>query len=268
MARSARPVLSRRARWSTFAAVAVAAPAFLLFGPAPQASAAPAFQLPFPCGQTWSGATRSYHSPANAVDFNRSNDNGDTVVAAAAGRVSRAANEGNTSYGRWVEVDHGGGWRTRYAHLSRQAVSVGQRVSGGQRIGNVGSTGGSTGPHLHFEERKNGSTVRARFDGSLARYWGTRNYTSRNRCGGSSATGTVRTDSGVSVTVRSGPGTGHRAVGSVRSGFRVTISCQARGTRVTGKYGTTTLWDRIGSGRYVSDAYVYTGSDGRVARDC
>ena len=150
------------------------------------AQAAPNFQLPFPCGQTWSGQTRTYHSPAPSVDFNRAGDYGDTVVAAAAGTVSRVGNEGNTSYGRWIEVRHSGGYTTRYAHLSVQSVRYGQSVKAGQKLGNVGSTGGSTGPHLHFEERLNGSPIRARFNGVQAYYYGSRNYTSHN-CGGGSS---------------------------------------------------------------------------------
>ena len=100
-----------------------------------EAVAAPNFQVPFPCNQVWEGQTRTNHSPANSVDFNRANDDGDPVVASAAGTVSRVANEGSTSYGRWVEIDHGAGWRTRYAHLSAQSVSVGQSVRIGQKIG-------------------------------------------------------------------------------------------------------------------------------------
>ncbi|MGX7826819.1 M23 family metallopeptidase [Actinokineospora sp. 24-640] len=158
------------------------AAAFLLTG-ANAAAAAPAFQVPFPCGQVWSGQTRTNHSPANAIDFNRTNDDGDPVVASAGGRVSRVENTGSTSYGRWVEIDHGSGWRSRYAHLSSQRVSVGQTVSRGQTIGTVGTTGGSSGPHLHFEQLLNGSAQRVVFNGSQALYWGTRNYTSQN-CGG------------------------------------------------------------------------------------
>jgi len=56
-----------------------------------------------------------------------------------------------SGYGNTVEVDHGGGFKTRYAHLQGIAVSVGQRVGVGQRIGAMGSTGRSTGPHLHYE---------------------------------------------------------------------------------------------------------------------
>ncbi len=56
-----------------------------------------------------------------------------------------------SGYGRTVEVDHGSGFKTRYAHLQSIAVAVGQRVALGQRLGGMGSTGRSTGPHLHYE---------------------------------------------------------------------------------------------------------------------
>jgi hypothetical protein len=153
------------------AGAALASSAVVVFGVAPQAGAAPAYQMPFPCNQVWYGQTRTDHSPANAVDFNRADDDGDPVAAAAAGRVSRVANEGSTSYGRWIEIDHGGGFTTRYAHLSAQRVAVGDQVSRGQLIGNVGSTGGSTGPHLHFEERSGGSAVKIVFNGTQIFYW-------------------------------------------------------------------------------------------------
>lgn len=232
---------------------------------------APRFELPFPCGQVWAGQTRTYHSPTNAVDFNRADDLGDRVVASAAGTVTRVANAGSVSYGRWIEIDHGRGYRTRYAHLSSQGVTAGQRVSAGQAIGTVGSTGGSSGPHLHFELLRNGAAVRPVFHGATAFFWGTRNYTSQNACGGAGGSsagvvGRVNTR-GAPLTVRSGPGAGHQAVGSVADGATVRITCQVRGASVTGTYGTSTLWDRVGAG-YVSDAYVSTGSDGQVAPTC
>lgn len=229
---------------------------------------APAFQLPFPCNQVWAGQTRSNHSPVNSVDFNRTNDVDDPVVAAAGGTVSRVANEGATSYGRWIEINHGSGYTTRYAHLNSQVVSVGQVVSKGQKIGTVGSTGGSSGPHLHYEQRLNGVAQKPVFNGATALFFGTKNYTSKNSCSGSGSgvTGTVNT-SGIALTIRSSPSTGATAVGSVADGAKVTITCQKNGTKVTGTYGTTTLWDFIGKG-YVSDAYVHTGADGQVAPTC
>jgi hypothetical protein len=231
-------------------------------------SGRPGFQMPFPCGQTWSGQTRTNHSPMNAVDFNRTDDYGDPVSASAAGTVSKVGNTGSTSYGRWIEINHGNGWTTRYAHLSAQSVSVGQKVSRGQKIGNVGSTGGSSGPHLHFEERYNGTPVKVTMNGSYAYYFGTRSYKSNNCTTTSSSypRGTVRT-SGAALTVRSGPSTSYAAVGSVANGSTVTIKCQKKGQSITGTFGTSSLWDYIGSG-YVSDAYIYTGTDGQVAATC
>jgi hypothetical protein len=233
-----------------------------------QIYAAIRFQLPFPCGQVWAGQTRTNHSPQNSVDFNRSDDLGDSVVAAAAGTVSRVQNLGNTSYGRWIEIKHADGYTTRYAHLSSQAVSVGQFVRQGQRIGAVGNTGGSSGPHLHYEQRRFGSAVRPSFNGIGALFFGTKNYTSQNSCntGGTGVVGRVNT-SGAALTVRAGASTNTAAVGSVADGAQITITCQKRGQSISGTYGTSTLWDKINGG-FVADAYVSTGSDGQVAPTC
>jgi surface antigen len=81
------------------------------------------------------------------------------------------------------------------------------------------------------------------------------------------ASGHVRTG-GDNLVVRSGPGTSYAKVGRVSSGTRLDIICQTRGTTVKGRYGTSSWWDKIGQNRYVSDAFVHTGSDGRVAPLC
>ena len=62
-------------------------------------------------------------------------------------------------YGNMVEVDHGNGLSTRYGHMSQILVSAGQHVNSGDVLGKVGSTGRSTGPHLHYEVRKNGNAI-------------------------------------------------------------------------------------------------------------
>ncbi|MEV5932029.1 SH3 domain-containing protein [Streptomyces sp. NPDC093250] len=73
---------------------------------------------------------------------------------------------------------------------------------------------------------------------------------------------------GYQLNVRSGPGTGYSIVKVLPEGSSVRINCQTPGTRVSGPYGTSNIWDNIGSGQYVSDAYIHTGSDGYVAPRC
>ena len=82
---------------------------------------------------------------------------GDPVRATASGKVASAGWAGG--YGRMVEIDHGNGLSTRYGHLSAINVKVGEYVKIGQVIGEVGSTGRSTGPHLHYEVRLNNNPV-------------------------------------------------------------------------------------------------------------
>lgn len=82
---------------------------------------------------------------------------GTPIYATADGLVSKA--EWFSSYGNFIAIGHGGELETRYGHLSRIAVSAGQRVRKGDVIGYVGSTGRSTGPHLHYEVRVAGLAV-------------------------------------------------------------------------------------------------------------
>ena len=89
------------------------------------------------------------------VDF--AGERGAAVVAVAAGVVT--ANEYRQGYGNLIEINHGNGLVTRYGHNQRGMVDVGQTVTRGQTVALMGSTGRSTGPHVHFEVLKNGQQV-------------------------------------------------------------------------------------------------------------
>jgi murein DD-endopeptidase MepM/ murein hydrolase activator NlpD len=89
------------------------------------------------------------------IDFR--GENGEGIRVTAAGTVVSAGWSGG--YGRMVEVDHGNGLSTRYGHLSEIDVHVGQVLKTGQVVGRMGSTGRSTGPHLHYETRIDGEAV-------------------------------------------------------------------------------------------------------------
>ena len=89
------------------------------------------------------------------IDFR--GNTGEPIHATAAGTVTSAGWSGG--YGRMIEIDHGNGLATRYGHLSAIEVKVGQTIRIGQVVGLLGSTGRSTGPHLHYETRINGEAV-------------------------------------------------------------------------------------------------------------
>lgn len=96
-------------------------------------------------------------SPAMHTGLDMRGDTGDPVRATANGKVTAAGPNGG--YGKMVEIEHQNGVSTRYAHLSAIDVRVGQSVKIGQVIGKIGSTGRSTGPHLHYETRVDGEAV-------------------------------------------------------------------------------------------------------------
>ncbi len=97
------------------------------------------------------------HEAAMHTGLDFRGDLGEPIHATAAGTVTIAAWSGG--YGKMVEVDHGNGLATRYGHLSAIEVKVGDKVKIGQVVGRLGSTGRSTGPHLHYETRIDGEPV-------------------------------------------------------------------------------------------------------------
>ncbi len=101
------------------------------------------------------GRAYEFH-PGMDIDGER----GDTVVAPAKGTVISAGYKGG--YGNMIEIDHGNGLTSRYGHLSKIDAEVGEVVTRGQLIGFIGSTGRSTGPHLHYELRLNDRPINPR----------------------------------------------------------------------------------------------------------
>ena len=97
------------------------------------------------------------HVPAMHTGLDFRGDTGEAIRATAAGTVTHTGWSGG--YGKMVEIDHGNGLSTRYGHLSAIEVEAGQSVRSGQIVGRMGSTGRSTGPHLHYETRVGGEAV-------------------------------------------------------------------------------------------------------------
>lgn len=85
---------------------------------------------------------------------------GEIVKSTASGRVIFAGRRGG--YGNCIVIDHGNGFETYYGHLSRILVKEDQKINAGDKIGKIGSTGRSTGPHLHYEIHKNGKIINPR----------------------------------------------------------------------------------------------------------
>jgi len=119
-------------------------------GPIPQGAAKGTGAFVWP---TSGVITQKFWARHKAIDIGA--PTGTPVVAADSGYVVKAG-WSKYGYGNYIVIDHGNGFQTLYAHLSAILVQVGQSVAKGTRIGSVGSTGRSTGPHLHFEIRYNG----------------------------------------------------------------------------------------------------------------
>lgn len=119
-----------------------------------------AFDWPLPSPYGKNAITSTSGSRLNPVTGKYENSHGAVDIAAPAMTPIFAAAEGtvihstwHNSYGNYVKIDHGGGWATLYAHQTKRVAKVGQHVQAGDLIGYVGSTGDSTGNHLHFEIR-------------------------------------------------------------------------------------------------------------------
>jgi murein DD-endopeptidase MepM/ murein hydrolase activator NlpD len=101
------------------------------------------------------GRTYEFH-PGLDID----GEQGQIAYAAGNGTIIKAGRQGG--YGNMIEIDHGNGITSRYGHLSRIDVQIGEQITRGQQIGAIGTTGRSTGPHLHFEVRYNDEALNPR----------------------------------------------------------------------------------------------------------
>ncbi len=149
--------------------------------------------------------------------------NATPITAARSGRVSFTG--WNGGYGNLVIVNHENGYQTYYAHMSRITISNGASVARGQQLGLEGSTGNSTGPHVHFEIRRNGA--KQFIPGSGGQYVQRGNAIPQTYSGLSGDGGgggnptpslTAQQVNASTLNVRTGPGTGFSVMGTVRNG--------------------------------------------------
>jgi LasA protease len=240
--------------------------------------------LPYAVGQTW-GMPGGPHGWGGAAPPWSSLDlaGGDQVVRAARGGTAYTMCKG------WVRVIHDRGYATDYYHLWENVNVNGAAVSQGSYLGYTGTDvtcGGSAhGRHVHFALRQNSAYVGiadhnvgkwvpqnggAAYQGS-ALHGSTRVYAggSLYNYGALGFTqGVMDTNGGGVVNKRTGPGTGYATAGTVADGATVTVSCSANGTSHTGRWGASSLWNRLTDGTWVSDAFMWTGISGPVNGYC
>ncbi len=223
----------------------------------PPGGPAPRFAAPFQCGERW---TYSHHSAEVrlALDFVRS-DGGATagapVLASAAGVATRHFQAGGA--GNYVVVEHGDGWRTYYFHLSEYSVSDGAWVERGTPVGRTGSTGASSGAHIHYEQLRGGAGQTIHLEGaSLAPYpptYGSAHWTSETACDGPRSFATWGNDRPIHET----PSTSSRVLRTIATPTTVSVDCQARGGVVTAEGYMNEWWAHVPAlGGYLSNIYI------------
>ncbi len=235
----------------------------------------------------WSGESRPY----NSLDFSGGDGR---VLAARDGYLYRSCERNGSAI---VKLVHDNGYETTYYHMEQLAqVANGARIRQGDYLGRIGNAlpcgGQTTGAHVHLSLSQGGTEVSVNgktlggwqfFEGSSA-YGG---YAVRNqrRVGVQAAlTNYGSDDSGGppepgrtvdapirapgNVNLRDAPSLSASVVGSVANGATVTLACFAYGDTVQGNWGATRLWYRLNSNQWVSDGYVYTGSNDPVVPAC
>lgn len=218
----------------------------------------PEFAVPFPCGTRW---TYSHHSQEVrlALDF-VSADGGATdgapVLASAPGVASRRYEAGGA--GNYIVIQHGDGWTTYYFHLSSFTVEDGAWVGRGQEVGRVGTTGSSSGPHLHYEQLHSGVGQTIFIDGvSLAPYpsgYFARDVTSENGC---DTAGRSFSTWGSNRPVHASPTPTSPQVAVIATPTNVFVDCQTLGESVTSEGYTNAWWSHLRDhGGYITNIYI------------
>ncbi|MFC4075628.1 peptidase M23 [Salinithrix halophila] len=250
-------------------------------------SARTELRLPYTVGQSWimSGGPHGWsgnNRPYSSIDLY----GGDQRVLAA--RDGNAFTMCSNNRG-WIRVYHDNGYATDYYHLWNNITPTDESfITEGSFLGYTGtdvSCGGfASGRHVHFSLLSSGNRVALDgkeiggwvfFEGSAydgyAMHGSTVRYPDRSLYNyGKLATnqGIVDANGGGTVNLRSGPGRGYPIIGSVDDGAIVNVSCTGRGSSFTGRWGSTNLWNQLANGQWMSDAFLYTGTNGPVAPSC
>lgn len=240
--------------------------------------------LPYATGQSWlmSGGPHGWggtDTPWSALDF----AGGDQKVRATRGGTAYTMCKG------WVRVLHDRGYSTDYYHLWNNINVDGAAVNAGAYLGDTGTDitcgGSANGRHVHLGLRQHGAYTsiaghnlgRWVLQNGGAAYQGSALHGSaRVHAGGNLhnhgalgfTQGVVDTNGGTTLTKRAGPGTGYATRGSVADGVSVTVACSSNGTSHTGRWGTSSQWNKLSDGTWVSDAYLWTGVNGPVNGSC
>ncbi|WP_166677832.1 M23 family metallopeptidase [Amycolatopsis arida] len=226
--------------------------------------------------------------PFSSIDFNGGDGR---VLSAGPGRVYKSCIRGRSAL---VKVVHPNGYSTTYYHMyNLTTLPDGSAVQTGTYLGHIGNElpcgGSSSGAHVHLSLLRGNTHISVNnmtiggwtfFEGASA-YGGyaQRGSTRVGRGGrltnygpsdGEPAlpTGTVNSGNYSSVNLRSGPGLSYDVVGTVSHGTVVRIACTARGDAVDGVWGRTDLWNKLDTGRWISDGFLDTGSNDPVAPAC
>lgn len=241
-------------------------------------------RLPWAVGQAWTirGGPHAYDAgsgPWSSVDL----VGGDQRVLAARQGLAYTPCVG------LIRIVHPDGYATRYYHLWNHIQANGTSVAAGTFLGNTGTEigcgGAASSRHVHFSLQYNGSFIgianhiigKWLFRNGSSQYSGSALHGSVSVPVGGTITnygalgwtqGIVDANGGGTVNRRNGPGTGYSVVGTVADGATISIACSANGTSHTGRWGTTSLWNKLTDGTWVSDAFVYTGVDGPVNGYC